>query len=151
MSWPPEGNLNTRIHGLGNFGRVKFSIRFLSFFFDGTGFWGKTLTQEYSFISFQFPDCWELSQYDLGVTMSVLFACRVLVCNRWLYMENSALSKVVGSLIPWFVPFWAVRREGRKVTYAQGMSRHSPDEVQADRPAGSQCHQGLSGYVALWV
>ena len=72
----------------------------------------------------------EKLDYDLGVTMSVLFACRVLVCNRWLYMENSALSKVVGSLIPWFVPFWAVRREGRKVTYAQGMSRHSPDEVQ---------------------
>ena len=94
--------------------RVKFSIRLGMFF---------------SFL-FNFPDCWELSQYDLGVTVSVLFACRVLVCNRWLYMENSALSKVVGSLIPWFVPFWAVRREGRKVTYAQGMSRHSPDEVQ---------------------
>ena len=82
----------------------------------------------------------EKLDYDLGVTMSVLFACRVLVCNRWLYTENSALSKVVGSLIPWFLPFWAVRREGRKVTYAQGMSR------TADRQAGSQGHQGLSGY-----
>ena len=45
-------------------------------------------------------------------------------------MENAALSKVVGSLIPRYVPFWAVRREGRKVTHAQGMSRHSPGEVQ---------------------
>ena len=45
-------------------------------------------------------------------------------------MENAALSKIVGSLIPRFVPFWVVRRVGRKTTHAQGMSRHSPDEVQ---------------------
>ena len=78
-------------------------------------------------------------------------ACRVLVCNRWLYMENSALSKVVGSLIPRFIPFWFVRQVMTKTTHAQGISRHSPDEVQHIGRLDLKAIRVYLGMFVLWV
>ena len=52
------------------------------------------------------------------------------VCSRWLYMESSVLKKLLGNMLPWFVPHWSVKKVVGKQTHAQGMSRHSPDEVQ---------------------
>ena len=45
-------------------------------------------------------------------------------------METSVLKKLLGNMLPWFVPHWFIKRVVGKQTHAQGMSRHSPDEVQ---------------------
>ncbi len=57
-------------------------------------------------------------------------SCRVIVCNRWLYMDTSTLRKLFGSAIPIYIPIWLVRRFARKMVHYSGMGRHSPEEVQ---------------------
>ena len=55
--------------------------------------------------------------------------CRVLLCNRWLYMETRAFRRLLGPLA-WYIPHWLIRRIVRRSTHAQGTSRHAPGDVQ---------------------
>ena len=62
--------------------------------------------------------------------MSHVCDCRVVVVNRWVYMKTSVLRKLVGDIIPWFVPRYVVTKMAISQAHGQGMGRHKPEELQ---------------------